>query len=109
MWFAERTPQGPRDTSGLQPPVPLHKVDPKYHPAAISERVEGKVQIAGVIRTDGHVELVRILKSVDARLDQSAEEALLKWEFEPAKRNGSPVEVDVVAEIPFLLAPQVKR
>jgi protein TonB len=109
MWFAERTPQGPRDASGLQPPVPLHKVDPKYHPAAISERVEGKVQIAGVIRTDGHVELVHILQSVDARLDRSAEEALLKWEFEPARRNGQPVEVDVVAEIPFLLAPQVKR
>ena len=109
MWFAERTPQGPRGPGGLHPPVPLHKVDPRYHPAAISERVEGKVQIAGVIRTDGRVELLRILKSVDARLDQSAEEALLKWEFEPAKRNGNPVEVDVVAEIPFLLAPQVKR
>jgi outer membrane biosynthesis protein TonB len=46
---------------------------------------------------------------VDARLDRSAEEALLKWEFEPARRNGNCVEVDVVAEIPFLLAPQVKR
>jgi outer membrane biosynthesis protein TonB len=52
---------------------------------------------------------VRLVKSVDARLDKSAEEALLKWEFEPANRNGSPVEVDVVAEIPFLLAQPVKR
>ena len=109
MWFAERTPQGPRGIGGLRPPVPLHKVDPKYQPAAISERVEGKVQLAGVIRVDGHVDLLRVLKSVDPRLDQSAEQALGKWEFEPARRNGSPVEVDVVAEIPFLLAPQVKR
>jgi len=109
MWFAERTPRGPHGTGRLHPPVPLHKVDPRYQPAAISERVEGKVQIAGVIRTDGRVDLVRIVKSVDARLDKSAEEALLKWEFEPANRNGSPVEVDVVAEIPFLLAQPVKR
>lgn len=109
MWFAERTPRGPRGGGRLHPPVPLHKVDPRYHPSAISERVEGKVQIAGVIRADGHVDQLRILKSVDARLDQSAEEALLKWEFEPAMRNGNSVEVDVVAEIPFLLAPQVKR
>jgi TonB family protein len=109
MWFAERTPRDPRGAGGLHPPVPLHKVDPRYQPAAISDRVEGKVQIAGVIRTDGHVELLRILKSVDERLDKSAEEALRKWEFEPANRNGSPVEVDVVAEIPFLLAPPVKR
>jgi TonB family protein len=109
MWFSERAPRGPRGAGRLHPPVPLHKVDPKYQPAAISERVEGKVQIAGVIGTDGRVERVRILKSVDERLDHSAEEALLKWEFEPAKRDGSPVEVDVVAEIPFLLAQPVKR
>ena len=109
MWFAERTPQGPRRRQWLRPPVPIHKVDPKYYQAAIAERVEGKVQLAGVIRTDGHVDMLRILKSVDSRLDRSAAEALMKWEFEPAERNGAPVEVDVVAEIPFLLAPQAKR
>jgi len=108
MWFAERTPRGPH-AGRLHAPVPIHKVDPRYQAIAISERVEGKVQVAGVIRTDGHVDEVRIVKSVDARLDKSAEEALLKWEFEPARRDGSPVEVDVVAEIPFLLAPPVKR
>lgn len=108
MWFADRD-RVPRGNHDLRPPVPLHKVDPKYLPAAISERIEGKVQIAGVIRTNGHVDLLRILKGVDPRLDQSAEEALLKWEFAPAERNGIPVEVDLVAEIPFLLAPQVKR
>jgi len=108
MWFAERTPALRRGGRGLRAPVPLHKVDPKYLPAAIAERIEGKVQLAGVIRTNGHVDLLRVLKGVDPRLDSSAEEALLKWEFEPAERNGTPVEVDLVAEIPFLLAPQAK-
>jgi TonB family protein len=109
MWFAERSPAGPRGGRGLRPPVPLHKVDPKYLAAAIADRVEGKVQLAGVIRANGRVDLLRVLKGVDPRLDRSAEEALLKWEFEPAERNGTPVEVDLVAEIPFLLAPQPKR
>jgi TonB family protein len=77
--------------------------------AAISERIEGKVQITGVIRANGRVDLLRILKGVDPRLDRSAEEALMKWEFAPAERDGVPVEVDLVAEIPFLLAPQAKR
>lgn len=108
MWFADRE-RDPRGSRGLRPPVPLHKVDPKYFPAAIAERIEGKVQIAGVVRTNGRVDLLRILKGVDPRLDRSAEEALLKWEFVPAERNGVPVEVDLVAEIPFLLAPQAKR
>ncbi len=108
MWFAERAPALRRGGRGLRAPVPLHKVDPKYLPAAIAERIEGKVQLAGVIRTNGHVDLLRVLKGVDPRLDSSAEEALLKWEFEPAERNGTPVEVDLVAEIPFLLAPRAK-
>ena len=108
MWFADRE-RVPRGDHGLRPPVPIHKVDPKYLPAAISERIEGKVQITGVIRTNGRVDLLRILKGVDPRLDRSAEDALLKWEFAPAERNGVPVEVDLVAEIPFLLAPQAKR
>ena len=109
MWFAEHAPAGPRGSRKLRPPVPLHKVDPKYYQDVVKERVEGKVQLAGVIRADGHVDQVRVLKSVDPRLDRSAEEALLKWEFEPAARNGAPVEVDVVAEIPFVLAPQAQR
>lgn len=108
MWFADRE-HTPRGSRGLRPPVPLHKVDPKYLPAAIAEHIEGKVQIAGVVRTNGRVDLLRILKGVDPRLNRSAEEALLKWEFVPAERNGVPVEVDLVAEIPFLLAPQAKR
>ena len=108
MWFAERTPALRRGSRGLRPPVPLHKVDPKYFQAAIAERIQGKVQLAGVIRTNGRVDLLRVLKGVDPRLDRSAEEALLKWEFQPAERNGTAVEVDLVAEIPFLLAPQAK-
>jgi TonB family protein len=108
MWFAERSASARRGSHGLRPPVPVHKVDPKYYQDAIAERVEGKVQLAGVIRADGHVDQVRVLKGVDPRLDRSAAEALLKWEFEPAQRNGAALDVDVVAEIPFLLAPQAR-
>jgi hypothetical protein len=33
-------------------------------------------------------------------------EALAKWQFRPAHRNGLPVDVDVMVEIPFHLAPR---
>ena len=109
MWFSERGVAGSRRGRDLRPPAPLHKVDPRYLPAAIAERVEGKVQLAGVIHADGRVGEIRILKGVDPRLDLSAGQALMKWEFTPAERDGVPVEVDVVAEIPFILPPQVRR
>jgi len=110
MWFSERDASGPRARHDLSPPVLMHKVDPKYYPSAIADRIEGKVQIAGVILADGHVDQLRVLRSVDPRLDASAIEALHRWEFEPAQRHGQAVAVDMVAEIPFLLAPaQTKR
>lgn len=108
IWFAER-----RDDPGaggvLTLPVPLRKVDPKYFPAAMADRVEGNVRLVAVIRKDGRVDAVQLLRRLDDRLDQSAQEALGKWQFEPALRNGQAVEVDALIEIPFRLAPAPKR
>lgn len=101
MWFAEREPLGPHRE--LQPPVPLHKVDPKYFQSAISDGVEGNVVLSGVLQTNGRIREIRILKGIDPRLDLSAARALLKWEFVAAQRLGIPVEMDMIAVIPFLL------
>ena len=106
IWFAERE-TGARGL--LTPPVPIRKVDPKYYPAAMAERVEGIVRLAGVIRKTGSVDSVILLRHLDERLDQSAQEALEKWGFEPAQRDGQPVDVDAIFEVPFRLAPLPKR
>ena len=106
VWFAERDPALPGPVPEIQPPLPLHKVDPKYIAAAVAERIEGKVRLAAVIRKDGRVDSVKLLRHLDDRLDRSAEEALAKWEFEPAFRAGRAVDVDAVFEIPFTLAPK---
>jgi TonB family protein len=107
MWYADRTA---RETglAPVAPPVPHRKVDPKYVASAASDRVEGKVQLACVIGKDGHVSTVELVRGLDDRLNQTAEEALAKWEFEPATRHGEPVEVDVLVEIPFKLAPRTQ-
>lgn len=108
VWFAERG--APRaSASAVFAPVPLRKVDPKYVASAAADRVEGKVRLAAVIRRDGSVDSVVLLGRLDDRLDRSASEALGKWIFEPARRAGSPVEVDAVFEVPFRLAPRVSR
>jgi len=108
VWFAERQPLPGAPPAEMRAPVPLRKVDPKYVPDAIEERVEGSVRLSAVIRQDGHVESVHLLRHLDSRLDRSAEEALGKWIFEPALRNGTPIDVEAVFEIPFHLAPRVR-
>src|SRR5262249_45269741 len=93
----------------MRPPVPTHKVDPKYVASAAAERVEGKIRLSAVIRRDGHIEAVTVLQHLDDRLDFSAIQALQKWEFEPAKRDGRTVAVDASFEIPFRLEPLATR
>jgi len=109
VWFAEHEPVPGAPAMEIKPPVPLHKVDPKYVAAAAAERIEGKVRLYGVIRKDGRVDGIALIQHVDVRLDRTAAEALGQWVFEPALRNGRPVEVDAVFEIPFHLAPRAVK
>ncbi len=102
MWYADRTARE-AGLAPVAPPVAHRKVDPKYIAAAAAEHVEGKVQLACVIAKDGTVSHVELVRGLDDRLNQSAEEALAKWVFDPATRHGVPVEVDVLVEIPFRL------
>jgi TonB family protein len=104
MWYADHTVRSAA-SQPIAAPVPHRKVDPRYDPALIAEHVQGRVQLYGVIGRDGHVSSIEVLKGDDERLDRSAKEALSKWEFYPATRNGEPIDVDVVVEIPFVLAP----
>jgi len=108
VWFAEREPL-PGVHVDMRAPVPLRKVDPKYVAAAAAERVEGIIRLAAMIRKDGHVEQIALIRHLDDRLDRTAQEALGKWEFTPALRNGVAVDVDAVFEIPFRLAPKVSK
>ena len=108
MWFAEHIAPG-KEASEVALPVPLRKVDPKYIAAAAEERIQGMVRLAGVVNGTGRVEGISVLKGIDDRLDHSAAEALGKWEFTPAQRDGVSLAMDVIVEIPFRLAPRAPR
>jgi TonB family protein len=108
MWYSERTAR-PISTAVITPPVVHRKVDPKYIAAAVSERVEGTVRLTAVIRKDGTIGAVELSRGLDERLDRTAQEALAKWQFAPAMRNGEPIDVDILVEIPFRLAPRAER
>ena len=65
------------------------------------QNVAGTVILYGIIRADGTVHDVRVLRSVDDRLDQFASQAIAKWQFQPATKNGSAVDVEATFWIPF--------
>src|SRR5580700_582532 len=85
----------------LSAPVATRKVDPAYPLELMRQNVGGTVILYGVIHTDGTVGSVRVLRGIDDRLAQFATEAIAKWQFQPATRNGAPVDVEATFWIPF--------
>jgi TonB family protein len=101
--FSEmRVNDGPRlSSSDISGPAPLRKIDPKYPPALMSERVEGEVVLYAVIRRDGSVDSIQLVHGIDEQLDANAMNALSQWKFRPAAKQGVPVELEAIVHIPF--------
>jgi TonB family protein len=85
----------------LSQPAATRKVDPAYPLQLMRENVGGTVILYAVIHADGTVGNVRVLRSVDQRLDRFASLAIAQWKFQPAMKNGSPVDVEATFQIPF--------
>jgi len=94
-----------RPKGKLSGPVPVRKVDPKYPQLAIKQHIDGEVILYAIIRKDGHVDSIQVVRSVDPELVRNAIEALSRWEFRPATREGQPVELEAVIHIPFRFNP----
>ena len=82
-------------------PVADHKVDPAYPIQLMQENVAGTVTLRAIIHADGTVGDIRVVNGADQRLDRYAAEALARWHFRPAMKNGSVVDVEAIVVIPF--------
>ena len=92
----------PRVTSAdLSGPSPIKKSDPRYPPTLIREHVEGEVVLYAVIRADGSVDSIELVRGLDEQLDANAMEALTQWKFRPASRQGTPIDLEAIVHIPF--------
>jgi TonB family protein len=85
----------------LSQPMATRKVDPAYPLQLMRQNVSGTVILYAVIHADGSVGSVRVLRGVDERLDHFASDAVSQWKFDPATKNGIPVDVEATFQIPF--------
>jgi TonB family protein len=82
-------------------PTPVHTVDPKYPPDLIKEHVQGEVILYGVIREDGFVDSIQVVRGVDPQLNANSVSAFAQWKFRPATKGGRPVALEAIVHIPF--------
>jgi TonB family protein len=85
----------------LTAPVATIKVDPAYPAELIRKGIEGKVILYAVIRKDGTVGEVRVLRGLQGSLDENARIALLRWKFRPGTKNGQAIDLEAVVQIPY--------
>jgi protein TonB len=83
---------------------PLRQVPPVFPVDAARKRQEGWVELEFTIGADGSVRDIAVVRAQPTRVfDREAVRAMQQWSFEPALRNGQPVEVRARRRIQFQL------
>jgi protein TonB len=65
-------------------------------------RVSGKVELMGVLGTDGRIHELKVL-SGHPLLVKAAVDAVMQWVYRPTVLNGQPVEVQAPITVNFIL------
>lgn len=90
---------------GVTLPKVIHEVKPQYTAAAMKAKIQGTVWLTAVVTPDGTVGRIEVVRSLDAEhgLDAAAVDAAAQWRFDPGRKDGKPVAVQVTIELTFTL------
>jgi TonB family protein len=78
-------------------------VEPQYSEEARKARYQGTVVLEAIVRKDGTVDILRVVRSLGFGLDENAIQALKQWRFRPGTKGGLPVDVALNIEVNFNL------
>jgi TonB family protein len=88
---------------GVSAPRALYSPDPEYSEEARKAKWQGTVVLWVIVGPDGKPRDIRIQRSLGMGLDEKAIEAVRQWKFDPAKKDGQPVAVQINVEVNFRL------
>jgi TonB family protein len=90
-----------RPGSGVEPPRLLREVRADYTDEARRANIEGEVELEIVVRRDGSVGEVKIVRGLRGGLNERAVQAVRQWRFAPGRMKGVPVDVVVEVGVEF--------
>jgi TonB family protein len=88
---------------GVSAPRTLYAPDPDYSDEARRAKFQGTVVLWMIVGPDGHPRDLRVIRSVGMGLDEKAIEAVRSWRFDPARKDGQAVAVQISVEVSFRL------
>lgn len=101
--FAPAPANADEEKKEVTRPRPIHRVYAKYPEEAKAKRITGLVTLEVSVDEKGTVADVRVVKPLQADLDQAAIDAMRQWKFEPATRDGKPVATKLQMTFSFRL------
>src|SRR6266536_492050 len=91
---------GPKD-KGVKPPKVKSFYDPEYPKTPLGNRKVGTIVLQLIVGSTGIPLEIKVLRSLRAELDDAAIEAVRKWKFAPATKDGEPVASQIQLEVSF--------
>jgi TonB family protein len=89
--------------NGVSPPRVIYQGDPEFSEQARQEHFQGTCVLLLVVGEDGRPRDIRVTKPIGKGLDEKAIEAVREWRFDPARKDGKPVAVQIAVEVDFHL------
>ena len=89
--------------AGGTQPEEIDRVVPRYPPMARRAGVAGPVVIRGIVRRDGTIDEVEIIRDLPYGLGEAAKDAVEQWRFRPATFRGEPIDVYYTVTVNFRL------
>jgi len=86
-------------------PEEIDRVLPRYPSTARQAGVQGPVVLRGIVRRDGAIDNVEIIKDLPYGLGDAARDAVSRWRFRPATYRGDPIDVYYTVTVNFRLTP----
>jgi TonB family protein len=99
--FNLRSANALRMGAGLTPPTVLTRVPPQYTPEAVRAGVGGAVVLQAVVKSDGIIDILRVVRGLPFGLTDSAIDALKQWRFQPGQQNGQNADIALNVEVNF--------
>ena len=84
-------------------PEEVDRVVPDYPPLARRFGVQGSVVVRGVVRRDGTIDDVEVIKDLPYGLGDAARRAVTRWKFKPATYKGETIDVYYTVTVNFRL------
>jgi TonB family protein len=86
---------------GVTPPRSVYAPNPEYPASARVDKAGGDVTLNVTVGTDGMVKDASVAKSLRPDLDEEALRTVKTWRFEPARKDGQPLERTVTIVMSF--------